>query len=124
MKKILLLEPDNAIANSLIRALKDYEVIRASTASASLEVANEHDVDLVIVELSLGGHSGFEFLYEFRSYADWLQVPVIVYSLVKLDDDILKSRSWQALNIASYLYKPTTSLATLTGMVERATVHA
>jgi DNA-binding response OmpR family regulator len=125
MKKILLLEPDNAIASSVSRALdQQYEVIRASSASTALEITNDNDIDLAIVELSLGGHSGFEFLYEFRSYADWLQVPIIVFSTVKLDDSLLHSRSWQALNISSYLYKPTTTLSTLSSMVERAVVHA
>lgn len=123
MITILLLEPDNAIARSMNRALRDYEVLRASSATEAIELANDNSVDLVVVELSLGGHSGFEFLYEFRSYADWLQIPIIMFTNVKLQENVLESRSWQALGISAYLYKPLTSLAKLHSMVERATVN-
>jgi DNA-binding response OmpR family regulator len=70
--------------------------------------------DLVILELQLVEHSGIEFLYEFRSYTDWQQVPVIIQSQVPPAEF---ADSWQLLHdelgVRGYLYKPRTSLTQL-----------
>ena len=117
MKKLLVLEPQNVVAANLEKALQGYEIFRTSSADQSLELANDEEFDAIIIELSLSGHSGFEFLYEFRSYADWQDIPIIIYSIVNLSQEVLNSRSWQALNIHEYSYKPKSSLAQLTSTI-------
>lgn len=76
--------------------------------------ADEVRPDLVVMELQLVSHSGIEFLYEFRSYADWMNVPLIILTHVPPGEfggsrDVLMKE----LNVATYLYKPTTSLQKL-----------
>ena len=90
-----------------------YTIITASTAEDAMSLISDSDVHLrcIVVEMTLAGHSGFEFLYEFRSYSDWATLPVIVYTSVDIPTIVLKSRSWKALHIADYLYKPISSLA-------------
>lgn len=111
--RILAIEPDRNTQNTLIETLIDHEVLVATTAQKAITYANENDFDRVVLELSLGGHSGMEFIYEFRSYPDWRGIPIIVYSTVLVDGKIQSSRGWRQLNIKGCLYKPKTSLRIL-----------
>jgi CheY-like chemotaxis protein len=119
--KILLVEPNLTSQSAVIRALSDCDVVVASNADSAMEkVANNTSVSAVIMELSLAGHSGMEFLYEFRTYSDWAQVPIIIYSTIRLQDDVLMSNAWDKLNIQAYLYKPNASLKKLKNEIQRA----
>ena len=110
----MVIEPNVAQRSILVEALVDYDVVVAADAKEAILVANENDIELVVMDLSLGGHSGLEFLYEFRTYTDWQQIPVVVYSSIKLADEVLNSRAWEQLNVVAYLYKPQSSLRELT----------
>jgi len=119
---VLLIEPDAELASTYRRALEDdgHNVRVAHSAQSALHLADEHQPDVVVLELQLTDHSGIEFLYEFRTYQDWQTVPVVVHSIVPervFQTSRLVFR--QELNIHTYCYKPTTSLRQL-----RATVHA
>ena len=120
-KLVLLVEPDEVLAKIYAQALcsKKYEVIHVTGAQAAVIAADDNRPDLVICELQLIGHSGIEFLYEFRSYADWQKVPVIVLTSVPPTEfsgsrDGLKEQ----LGVGNYLYKPATSLAQMLRIVE------
>jgi DNA-binding response OmpR family regulator len=116
MATILLIEPDALLARTYQAALETagYTVMVRAGAQAAITAADEEHPDVVVMELQLIQHSGVEFLYEFRSYADWLNVPVIILSHVAPGDlagahEILR----QQLGVQEYLYKPHTSLRTL-----------
>jgi len=117
--RILIVEPDSNAQATLVETLVKYEIVTAANAPQAIEMADEQGIDMVIMEMSLAGHSGMEFLYEFRTYTDWIDVPVVVFSSVKLDRDITDSRTWEQLNVASYLYKPSTSLEKLKSVVDK-----
>jgi CheY-like chemotaxis protein len=119
--EILLLDSNKTTQNVMEDLLPDCSISIASGAAKALEIANENRPNIVILELSLAGHSGLEFLYEFRTYTDWIEIPVIVYTTVHLDDSVLKSRAWEQLRVQEYLYKPETSLATLKNMIVKHT---
>lgn len=73
------------------------------------------------MELQLVGHSGIEFLYEFRSYPDWQNVPLIIHTHVPPSEfagarDLLMKE----LGAHTYLYKPHTSLKKLLGTIREA----
>lgn len=114
--KIVLLEPDKVLADTYRQALMHdgHRVIMCATAQAAIFAADELKPDLVIMELQLTGHSGIEFLYEFRSYDDWTATPVIILTNVPAGEfsdcwDLLRDQ----LNVHQYHYKPLTSLRTL-----------
>lgn len=65
------------------------------------------------MELQLQAHGGFEFLYEFRSYKDWLYVPVIINSMVPLHILEPYKVSLRQLGVSKCLYKPAANLAAL-----------
>jgi phosphoserine phosphatase RsbU/P len=116
MGRILLIEPDRVLAESYVRVLlhAGHEVQAAGGAQAAVMSADAILPDLVILELQLVEHSGIEFLYEFRSYPDWQDVPVIIQSNVPRREF---TDNWQLLReelgVREYLYKPRTTLGEL-----------
>ena len=114
--KIVLLEPDKVLADTYRQLLMSdgHKVVMCATAQAAIFAADELGPDLIITELQLTSHSGIEFLYEFRSYDDWVNVPVLILTNVPAGEfagswDLLKNE----LGVAAYHYKPLTSLRTL-----------
>jgi len=120
MAGILLIEPDRLLAESYVQALRSagHKVNAASGAQAAIMAADAVQPDLVILELQLVEHSGIEFLYEFRSYPDWQDVPVLIHTHVPSAEF---NDSWkllkEELGVRDYLYKPHTSLRRLTASV-------
>lgn len=119
--KVLALEASMQSRSILLEALIEYEVLMASDAQDAIIALNEHpDIQVVVMDMSLGGHSGMEFLYELRTYPDWSAVKVIVYSSIELPESIVSSRAWQQLDVFLYLYKPRSHLNELCSAVQRA----
>jgi DNA-binding response OmpR family regulator len=125
---ILLIEPDRLLAQNYYQFLTQagHDVMVCATAQAAVLAADETRPDVIVLELQLVEHSGVEFLYEFRSYADWQSIPVIVQTHVPPGEFSL---SWtilrEQLGVVRYLYKPQTSLQALTDAVQSyaAAVH-
>jgi len=113
---VLLIEPDMALTQTYCRMLENagYTVCPCVSAQMAIRCADELRPDVVVMELQLVSHSGVEFLYEFRSYADWQDIPLILLTLVPPAEF---SGSWlllsNELHVAKYLYKPQTSLQKL-----------
>src|SRR5665213_608152 len=116
MAQILLVEPDRLLAETYSQALTGagHKVMIAPGAQAAISAADTARPDLVILELQLVEHSGIEFLYEFRSYPEWQDIPVLIHSGVPAGEF---TDSWQImgqeLGVDVYLYKPRTSLSQL-----------
>ena len=119
--QILLLEPNRLLAKNLRRALMraGHQVKHMVEPQAAVLAIDKKLPDLVIMELLLAGHSGVEFLYELRSYPEWQQLPVIVYSSLPLAEAQGYANNLATLNIKSFFYKPEASLAQLLAAVEQ-----
>jgi DNA-binding response OmpR family regulator len=119
MKHALLLEPDRVIAKCIVTELSKFDVAVkvAQNADSAITLSDKQKPDVVISELSIPGHSGSEFLYEFRTYSDWMNVPIIVFSSLKPSKIITNSRDWKLLDIHTFLYKPDTTLQQLSSVV-------
>lgn len=122
MAHIILLEPDKVLAETYQLACVNagHTLVPCASAQAAVLAADQKRPDVVLVELQLIEHSGIEFLYEFRSYADWQSVPLIILSQVPPAEF---ANNWQLfkdqLNISQYLYKPQTSLQELLAAVDQ-----
>ncbi len=116
MKNVLLVEPDRMQASAIAQALssKDVTVQVAQGAQAAISSADNVKPDLVILELVLPTHNGVEFLHEFRSYSEWAEIPVIIFSAQQIDDQAM----FQKMENVIYMYKPLTSLAGLKNQLE------
>ncbi len=90
-----------------------YAVAWCENAQDGIAVADKINPDLVIVELLLAGHSGMEFLYEFRSYSEWRRVPIVVLSRIQRGELPVDDRVLGDLGVNLFLYKPETSLKKL-----------
>src|SRR4051794_5466447 len=123
MASILLLEPDRILAQTYYQALTGagHTVSVCASAQTAVLAADQIKPALGIVELQLVEHSGIEFLYEFRSYADWQNVPILIHSQVPRAEF---ADNWQLLQqelgVTDYLYKPQTSLRELVAATQQA----
>jgi len=119
---VLLIEPDRLQATALTQALTQagHSVAQAVSAQAAVARADERQPDVVVLELQLPHHNGVEFLYEFRSYFEWLRIPVVVHSFVpprELKHAVTLARE---LGVVQTLYKPQTTLQQLCAAVAHA----
>lgn len=117
---ILLIEPDKLLASQYAGFLngKGYSVRLADNAQDAVLAADRQSPDLVIIEPLLASHSGIEFLYEFRSYGEWQNVPIIVLSRATADDLGLNDKARQDMGL-TVLYKPETTLDKLDSAIIR-----
>ena len=115
MTNIILIEPDPILAKIYTAALKDagHNVAYSRHAQSAVHLADQKPPQLIILELQLPGHNGIEFLYEFRSYPEWQDVPVILHTLVRTRDLEAQLPRFEHLGIVGYLYKPATNLRQL-----------
>jgi DNA-binding response OmpR family regulator len=120
MAQILLIEPDRILAEIYHRALAsgDHVVVMCASAQSAITAADERRPDLVVLELQLIEHSGIEFLYEFRSYPEWRNIPVVILTNVPpVEFDGSRLLLMNELGVCIYHYKPFTSLRTFTASV-------
>lgn len=121
MSNILLIEPDRVLGRVYATALSSvgWDVTVSHNAQDAIIMADNNRPDIVVCELHLVSHSGIEFLYEFRSYNDWQDVPVVIMSSVPLAEFAGSKRGLSVnLGVVEYLYKPNTSLRQLIRDVE------
>jgi len=119
---ILLIEPDAQLGDIYSSALQraGHKVDWRRDAQDAIASADDTRPDVVILELQLARHNGVEFLYEFRSYSDWQDIPVILQTSaldLPAGADLL-----ERLGVRAVHYKPQTTLAELVTSVERLTV--
>jgi CheY-like chemotaxis protein len=120
MPRLLCIDHGQAVRTAILQTFSpEWECYFAADARTAILQADDVKPDVVVVELSLAGHSGLEFLYEFRTYDDWRDIPIIVYTTIRLQPEVTASTAWKQLNIARYLYKPNVTLKTLKDAVEK-----
>lgn len=116
MADVLILEPDAQLAQIYRQALEHegHSVRRTVSAQDAVFMVDESLPDLILVEIQLVAHSGIEFLYELRSYAEWQHIPALIHSCIppsEFEDSIELLRD--RLHVTAYLYKPQTTLQSL-----------
>ncbi len=76
MKKILIIEDEPGVADTLLYALKTegFQPVWCGTGFEGLKVLDEQGIDLVILDIGLPDGNGFDFFREIRSR---FKVPVI-----------------------------------------------
>ena len=120
---VILIEPDVIQAELYTAALEQegWTIAHVTTAQAAIHAADEQLPAAVVLELQLSGHSGVEFLYEFRSYSEWLDVPIILHTFVPPHELAYGATLQKELGVRRILYKPTTTLAALCEAVRHVT---
>jgi DNA-binding response OmpR family regulator len=88
--RLLVLEDDDGIRASLALALEDegYQVLPYAEAESALQAVRAIGVDLMLVDLMLGGLDGFTFIRQSRPVT---QAPIIVVSARSGTSDIVEA---------------------------------
>jgi DNA-binding response OmpR family regulator len=117
-----MIEPDVVLARTFREVLEQagHQVVVCREAQEAVFSVDDAKPAVILLELQLVGHSGIEFLYELRSYADWRDIPVVIISNVppyefKANAELLRN----SLGVSDYRYKPQTSLADLLSLTNR-----
>jgi DNA-binding response OmpR family regulator len=119
MAQILLIEPDDVLAEHYSTAITyaGHNVFRVRGAQEAINYSDTVKPDVVVMEIQLSEHNGVEFLYEFRSYPEWQNTPVIVLSSVPPTEFKHTPSLWEELAVLAYHYKPRTSLKQLVSSI-------
>ena len=115
MPHILILEPDHLLAGSLEHYFASANMTTSihSDPQMAISSADRRRPDIVVAELQLAGRSGVEFLYEFRSYPDWQDLPAIIFINFHPEQMTEYAGVLDELNIQTCLYKTTSGLPEL-----------
>src|ERR1035437_7223165 len=103
MARILLREAASLLAQNITMYLSKagHEVQWFAEPQSAIHAADEQSPELVILDLLLASHSEAEFLYEFRSYPDWQNTPVIIFSSLSNEEIQEVAPALSQLNITA-----------------------
>ena len=104
-KNILVADDDELLVEllSFKLAQRGHEVTVAEDGIEALRAAEQHKPDVIVLDLMMPGMDGFELLRQLKDRRDLRDVPVIVLSGRKQEQDILRALS---LGAQDYLGKP------------------
>lgn len=124
MARVLIIEPDKILSELYEQALTGagHEVAVVADAQSALDEADERTPDVVVLELQLPEHDGISFLYEFRSYPEWVEIPAIInsYASPQSMEQVVAVLQDQ-LGATHLFYKPRLKLRRLVRAVQEAT---
>lgn len=117
---VLIIDPSKSLAMVIAEALarKELSSAIAHSAQKGIELADKNIPKVVILEPLIYLHNGIEFIYEFRSYSEWLDVPIILYTNLSQSELKFTNEMKQDLGVVDHLYKPTNTLQKLISKVE------
>ncbi len=118
--KVLIVDDDRLVRNAYRRSLslQGNEIHCAENGNEALEVLGEHDVDVVLSDISMPDMNGIELLHEIRKKQPDLPV-VLVTGLPSV------STAQQAVNLGAYKYltKPVESATLKKVVIHAAQLH-
>ncbi|CAM2783180.1 response regulator transcription factor [Paenibacillus sediminis] len=104
-EQILIVESDQDTANKVIAGLvqSGYQVHHLNNGMDALEYLNDHEVDLLILDLKLDGLNGYELLRRLCDSKQHLSYPIMVLTAQDTTKDIVYAFDCGAND---YLIKP------------------
>jgi DNA-binding response OmpR family regulator len=123
LKRVLVLEDDDGIRVSLRLALEDagYAVAESASAEDALVTVSAQHVDIMMVDLMLGGIDGFTFIKRVRSDND---APIVVISARDSTKDIVAALEAGADDYVTKPFVVEQVLARLTALLRRPAMAA
>jgi DNA-binding response OmpR family regulator len=96
MKKILIIEDDQIVANVYRNklAVEGYQTESALDGESGLKLMRTFKPDVIILDLMLPQMSGVDFIKQARSEEEFAKVPIIVFSNTYLTNMI--QEAWKA----------------------------
>lgn len=117
---VLIIEPsrDLSLVISAAFARQKIKTNIAHSAQQAIKLADKQTPKAVVLEVLMHQHNGLEFIYEFRSYYEWLNIPIVIYTNLSRDELHISENLAKDMGVKAHLYKPTTSLESLVSKVQ------
>jgi DNA-binding response OmpR family regulator len=105
MAKVLVVddEPNIVLSLEFLMEQAGFEVVTAEDGEQALARVNEAHPDLLLLDISLPGISGFDVLERLRGEADTAQLPIIMLTAHGRD---VEREKGMALGADDYITKP------------------
>ncbi|MCA8864653.1 MULTISPECIES: response regulator transcription factor [unclassified Halomonas] len=105
MAKVLVVddEPNIVLSLEFLMEQAGFEVVTAEDGEQALASVNESQPDLLLLDISLPGMSGFDVLERLRSEAATAQLPIIMLTAHGRD---VEREKGMALGADDYITKP------------------
>ncbi len=118
-KKILLVEDDDALANTYIMRLEaeGFDIRRVANGEEALAAAREYKPNLVVLDAMMPKVSGFDVLDILRNTPETANVKIVMLTALSQDSD--KQRA-QGLGVDDYMVK---SQVVMSDVVDRIKYH-
>lgn len=119
MKRILLVEDDDALANTYLTRLQaeGFDVRRVSNGEEALAAAKDYKPNLVVLDAMMPKVSGFDVLDIFRNTPETANLKIIMLTALSQESD--KQRA-QGLGVDDYMVK---SQIVMSDVIERIKYH-
>jgi DNA-binding response OmpR family regulator len=104
MKKILAVDDQSEVLNTLVEFLKeDYEVYPAKTTARAFSLLHHEKFDLILLDVLMPGMSGIEF-FDYAKKQIWYESTPVIFVSSETDFNTVA----QAVNLGavSYIKKP------------------
>ena len=113
MQKRTILVVDDTISNLdiLIELLEDYDVIDATNGKDALEIAEEEEVDLILLDIMMPDMDGYEVCEKLKSNATTKNIPIIFITAKADEDSIEKAYEIGGIDYVTKPFKPKELLA-------------
>ena len=106
-QRTLLYIEDNPANMSLVRAILerfgDVKMYEAGTAEEGIEMAQQHQPDLILMDINLPGMNGFEAMQQLKLHDATRHIPVLGLSANAMSKDIERGK---AAGFYDYVTKP------------------
>ena len=95
IKKLLVVEDDEVMRNSILDLIgdKDVSIIATGKGEEALKILHKEDIDCVVLDLGLSDISGFDLVQKISTDRKVSDVPIIIYTgkdLSKKEDSLLR----------------------------------
>ena len=119
MKKILFIEDEPSLQETLGAKLKDreYEVFSAFDGEEGVKMAIESEPDIILLDIILPKKSGFEVLHDLKSKEKTEKIPVIILTNLENIEEVERALE---LGSTTYLVKANYSLDEVVEKIEKA----
>jgi two-component system, OmpR family, alkaline phosphatase synthesis response regulator PhoP len=122
-KRVLIIEDDPVITNLIeFRLARDgYEIEKAIDGIAALAAFDTSPVpDLVLLDVMMPYHNGYELLLKLRACTAWQKVPVIMLTSMSREEDVLMGLQMGATDYVTKPFRPAELSARVKALIARA----
>ncbi len=103
---ILIVDDTESNIDILINILGDYDILVATNGRDALEIANEEDVDLILLDIVMPEINGFEVCKQLKKDPKTKQIPVVFMTAYTDEDAIEKAYDVGGVDYVSKPFMP------------------